>query len=244
MFRELKDLPVDPTGDLYLAFDACCRQLWMQNVRGEEIVAYYSYNQATFPRADTGQFYSLYQGKSLDEITLILSKVGEKFELHDHASFFLWHTSIRYLLSELRWCDAEHICNDLSMRLKGLDTSSVIIEQRQLNVDVAMTFYLLGLSQNHQGKFLGAMYSFKRCVELRSLLVLGDSWDPTLTSALEKLKDLAQRLGDVETQSAVDNRLQRIYSAMEGEDVSNQVQNQSKQSLQLLEKARKKGLNV
>jgi hypothetical protein len=46
MFRELMDLPVDSTGELYLAFDACCRELWMRKVGGEEIVAYYSYNQA------------------------------------------------------------------------------------------------------------------------------------------------------------------------------------------------------
>lgn len=244
MFRELTDLPVDSTGDLYLAFDACCRELWMQKVRGDEIVAYYSYNQASLPRAAPGRFYDLYQGKSLDQIKLVLSKVEERFELLDHASICLWHTSIRYLLQELRYDDAEHVCSDLSMRLEGLDMPPANFEQHQLNVDVALTFFLLGSSQHSQGKFLEAIGSFERCVDLRSLIVPENKWDPTLASALERLRDLAQRLGDVETESAVDNRLQSIYSVVEREDVVRQIQNRSKESLQLLEKARKKGLNV
>lgn len=72
MFEALQKLPIDSKGHLYLAFDAYCRHLWMSKVAQDGCKAHYSYNQASFPRADPGGFYDFYRGKSLNDITATL----------------------------------------------------------------------------------------------------------------------------------------------------------------------------
>jgi hypothetical protein len=76
VFQEISQLPMDEPEHLYVAFDACCRQLWMRKAEGDDkIKAYYGYNQASLPRAPFRGFYSLYDDKSGREIRDILQQV-------------------------------------------------------------------------------------------------------------------------------------------------------------------------
>ncbi|KAF2679429.1 hypothetical protein K458DRAFT_314259 [Lentithecium fluviatile CBS 122367] len=243
MFRELAKIPLDSTGDLYLAFDACCRELWTSEpgVKCDEIKAYYSYNQASLPRAAPGKFYDLYNGKSLAEIETILKDVDRRFDVFDHASICLWHTSIRYLLQEHRYEEAERISKALASRMIPVESSLEASQDRQLNVDIALTLFLLGSAQHSQDKLAEAVGNFQRCTIVRTLVVTDGSWDPTLASALEKLKSLARRLGDFSLEETSDYRLHAMYSAIEREDLAQQIRISDEVSSRewLLDKARR-----
>lgn len=220
MFQELLNLPVDTDGHLYLAYDACCRRLWKDRATGtDDIRAYYAYNQASFPRAMPGQFYNLYQGKTYSEIYCILQQVDSKFTVFDHARICLWHTAIRYLLQEQRYQEAEAFSAILGSSLMPNQDPVELYQQRQLNVDTSLTFFLLGSAQNSTGKPLEALNSFEKCVNIRSMVVPDNVWDPTLASALEKLGNIAGRISDFITAGNCKLRLSVMYSTMETEDL-------------------------
>ena len=108
---------MDSTGDLYVAFDAYCRHLWMSRADTDGIKAYYSYNQASFPRADTGSFYDLYTRKTLADTCLILEKVDKDFGVDNYARFTMWHTAIRCFLAEEKYSEAEQVSRRLCSEL-------------------------------------------------------------------------------------------------------------------------------
>ncbi|KAG4437232.1 hypothetical protein IFR05_007286 [Cadophora sp. M221] len=123
LFELLKELPQDqewdPKGHMVMAFDAYCRHLWFDRLGSNDLKAYYSFNQASFPRSEPGEFYEKFRGKSLGEIRIILQKVDAELEQYSVATFCLWHTSIHYLFQERRYSDSEALCRELSKRILG-----------------------------------------------------------------------------------------------------------------------------
>ncbi|KOC07190.1 hypothetical protein AFLA70_71g003842 [Aspergillus flavus AF70] len=81
MFESLMDLPLDSTGHLYLAFDTYCRYLWKSKTGPEDFKTYYSYNQASFPRAEPVGFFGFFQEKDWVKITYILGEADRELDL-------------------------------------------------------------------------------------------------------------------------------------------------------------------
>ncbi|ORX92966.1 hypothetical protein BCR34DRAFT_438228, partial [Clohesyomyces aquaticus] len=187
IFETLINLPLDLKGDLYVAFDTFCRQLWRLRAGNDRIKAYYSYNQAGSPRTSPGRFYELFHGESLPNIQEVLRQVDARFAHLDHARFCLWQTAIRYLLVERnQYQEAEIVCRSLLSSLGTVYHSVEYFQQRrQLNVDICLSLYLLGCAQELLGKLIEAMRTFQRCVDLRTLIAR-NIWDPPRWDALEK----------------------------------------------------------
>ncbi|KAE8362770.1 hypothetical protein BDV27DRAFT_131048, partial [Aspergillus caelatus] len=57
MFESLTTLPLDATGHLYLSFDVYCRHIWKSRTGLDNVKAWYSCNQASFPRVDPAGFF-------------------------------------------------------------------------------------------------------------------------------------------------------------------------------------------
>ena len=62
IFDCLPELPVDPSGNLYVAYDAYCRHIWKLNTGDDRLKAIWSSNQASFPRAEEGVVFKPFQG--------------------------------------------------------------------------------------------------------------------------------------------------------------------------------------
>ncbi|KAF2802077.1 uncharacterized protein BDZ99DRAFT_577063 [Mytilinidion resinicola] len=218
IFQILTTLKLDLAGDLYVAFDTYCRHLWMSRAGTNEIKAHYSYNQASFPRADTGRFYDLYARKTLDELDRVLEQVNEAFDEYNTARFVMWHTAIRYLLKEARHADAEKFSQTLCSRLCKPGIMKHCSQQPQMNVNVSLSFYLFGVTQFAQLKYQDSMENFQMCINTRRVLVQGYNWDPTLGAALEKLGLAAERMGHPELAKKSSQHLQGMYSALVEKD--------------------------
>jgi hypothetical protein len=218
MFEALHNLPLDSDGHLYLAFDAYCRHLWMSRVAQEEFKAHYSYNQASFPRADPGGFYDFYRGKSLNDITATLESADRDLGLYSHEMFCVWHTAIRYLWKEEKYRDMAGLCRRLCWRLELLGDGYDYSQQRQLNLDASLTFYLLGEAQAAQGNLRDAKRAFEGSIMLRSRLV-PSKFDTGKVAALRKLESVVTRLGDVSAANHFRGLLNTIYSAVETRDM-------------------------
>ncbi|KAL4889810.1 hypothetical protein BDV59DRAFT_210089 [Aspergillus ambiguus] len=191
MFESLVDLGLDSTGHLYLAFDAYCRHVWNERTGANDAKACYSYNQASFPRADRGAFYEFFHGRDLDDIQRILN-----------GAFMLWHTALRWLQGEQRHRDMEALARRLCL-------------QRQLNLDSALSFYLLGNALEGQGKLDIAKTTFANCFELRSQILCPGKWDATKDQSLRRIKAIATRLGNVSIADDCLTTDQAVYSGVE-----------------------------
>jgi hypothetical protein len=216
MFTHLKALmPLDPAGHLVVAFDTYCRHVWLSRVKTEteDFKAHYSYNQASFARADPGEFYELFHGKSRGEMQTMLGRVDVSLGHISHPTFCLWHTAIRYLHQCARNnADAQLLCEKLIRRIYSESLPNIpegwwnTTTLRQLNLDAALTFYLLGSIQEAQGLPMEAMDAYSKAVRMREILIHPDVWDPTLKSALEALASVSQGLGhEQNTPMRVDN---------------------------------------
>ncbi|KAL4814674.1 hypothetical protein BDW67DRAFT_176865 [Aspergillus spinulosporus] len=174
----MKELDLDKLRPLYLAFDVYCRFLWMSKTGSNYIKAYYSYNQARFPRADAGELYSLYKGRTLVEIQNILARVDVEFDKYSHENMTLWHTAMEYLWSEEKYVEMGFICRHLSNRILRLGEAFDYRQDPQLNHDVSTTLLLLGLAQEAQGCPYTARESFEKAARVRDLIIPRDRWDP------------------------------------------------------------------
>ena len=220
VFQEISQLSMDAAGDLYVAFDACCRQLWMKKAAGDDkIKAYYGYNQASLPRTTSGGFYSLYDRKSGREIRDILQQVDQKFEPFEHPRICLWHTAIRYLIQEKELDEAKAVCNHLMASMLHCQEPSAQSQQRQWNVDISLTYYLLGSINEYHNLPSEAVRCFRFCVIERSKVIAEESWDPTLCAALNKIQDLAPRTSDFDLLDYSTRLLGAIESALAKEDM-------------------------
>ncbi|KAH8423986.1 uncharacterized protein LDX57_001741 [Aspergillus melleus] len=162
MLECLGKLDLDQIRPLYLAFDAYCRSLWMERSSGSIIKAYVSYNQARFPRADEGEFYSLYKGMTFEGIGNTLARVDVELEPYSHENMLLWHTAIEYLWSRGRYTEMGYICARLSKRIHQLGTEFDYTQKQQLNHDASTTSLLLGLAHEALGCPCSARLEFER----------------------------------------------------------------------------------
>ncbi|KAJ0419735.1 hypothetical protein BJY00DRAFT_313657 [Aspergillus carlsbadensis] len=111
-------------GQLYFAFAAYCRYLWRTRIGNDDLRAYISYNQASFPRADAGVFYDFFDGKDLATIDAILASVDEQLGQLSHEAFLLWHTALRFLLAESRSAEMVSITEGFCVRLRDFTTAT------------------------------------------------------------------------------------------------------------------------
>ncbi|KAF5859984.1 hypothetical protein ETB97_002181, partial [Aspergillus alliaceus] len=195
MFESLMDLPLDLTGHLYLAFDTYCRHLWKSRTGPDDFKAYYSYNQASFPRADPVGFFDFFKEKDWGKITHILGEVDRELGEYSHETFTLWHTAIRSLLQEQRYTETESLVRHLCMRVYLLGSEFDYSEARQLNLDAMLSFYLLGNALEAQGYLYEAIVAYENSVEIRCRNAPNNGWDAGKAASLRRVKEIATRLG-------------------------------------------------
>lgn len=196
MFESLEDLPLDSNGHLYLAFDLFCRDLWKPRTGRDDVKACYSFNQASFPRADPGEFYNFFQRKELDEIKQILERVDSEPEEYSHETFMIWHTAIRFLGTKQRYGEMEYLVRRLCMRVYRLGSKFDYHQARQLNYDSMLSFYLLGDTLEKTGHLHSAKVALENSVELRNQIVPIETWDAGKANSLNKLEAITTRLED------------------------------------------------
>lgn len=188
--------PLESIHHLYLAFDSQCRQLWSSKVKDNEIVSYYSYNQASFPRADRGAFYSLFEGKTIPEICEIVSEGDRQFGSYSTEAICLWHTALQYLSSAERYDDMAYLSRNLCVRLEQFKDWWNHNLPEQLNRDAAMTFYLHGHAEDGRGNTISAIDALCQCITLRTQVIADGKFDPLKGIALRRLEAIASRVGD------------------------------------------------
>ncbi|KAL4736542.1 hypothetical protein BDV11DRAFT_211114 [Aspergillus similis] len=211
---DMERLDLDQLCPLYLAFDAYCRALWMSKAGNNYIKAYFSYNQARFPRADAGEFYSLYKGKAFMDILNILAQVDVEFEKYSHENMTLWHTAMEYLWSEEKYVEMGYICQHLSNRILRLGGLFDYNQDPQLNHDVSTTLLLLGLAQEAQGCPYTARLSFEQAACVRDIIIPRDKWDPAREGALSKLAEVGQQIGEMHTVNYSSMLIEKMYTAV------------------------------
>ncbi|KAL4799557.1 hypothetical protein BDV19DRAFT_355276 [Aspergillus venezuelensis] len=141
-FEYLACVPLETVSHLYRAFDQQGRALWHARMKDNEIEAYYSYNQASFPRADRGRFYSLFEEKGIGKIRDILRYVDTHFGMDNTETFCLWHTALQYLFITSQYREMAIIADELCVRLIPFKNGWDHSRPKQLNHDAAMSFYL------------------------------------------------------------------------------------------------------
>lgn len=117
-FEFIMRVPSESIRHLYLVFDVHCREIWKSMTKDNEIESYYSYNQASFPRADRGDFYSLFEKKTVQEICGILSTADSRFGVYSSETFCLWHTALQYLFITERYDDMSSASKTICVRLE------------------------------------------------------------------------------------------------------------------------------
>lgn len=212
MLECLEKLDLDQLSSLYLAFDAYCRFLWMERAGANLIKAYISYNQASFPRADVGDFFSLYKGMTFVGIQNILAQVDVELGIYSNETMKLWHTAMEYLWSEGRYVEMGYIGQHLSIRVHRLGRAFDYSQYLQLNHDVSSTFLLLGLAQDAQGYPFTARLSFEQAAQVRDHIIPGGKWDPAREAALSKLVEVDRRIGEMHTANYNSMLIDKMYS--------------------------------
>ncbi|KAL4912678.1 hypothetical protein BDW62DRAFT_206256 [Aspergillus aurantiobrunneus] len=214
MFESLPSLPLDSDGHLYLAFDAYCRYLWKTKTGPESAKACYSYNQASFPRADPGSFYDFFARKGLERTQLILKKVDKELEEYSHETFMLWHTAVRCLKIEQRYYEMELLVRQLCTRVWRLGNLYDYHHARQLNYDSMLTFFLLGDALQAQGQLSSAVMAFAISVEIRCRIVPINAWDGGKSASLRRLEDIATRVQDMSIAGDYIDMKEFMYSSL------------------------------
>ncbi|KAL3473104.1 hypothetical protein BJX99DRAFT_272445 [Aspergillus californicus] len=207
--------PLQSVHHLCLIFDAQCRQLWSSNVKGNEIESYYSYNQASFPRAVRGDFYSLFQGKTLHEFSDILSDGDNKFGLYSTEALCLWHTALQYFASTENHDDMAYLSDRLCVRLEKFKDRWDHNLPAQLNHDAAMGFYLHGHAEDARKNTMNAADAFFQCIKLRSQATDHGTFDPLTGIAVRRLQTIASRIGDGIGVGFYQGVLDTLYSELE-----------------------------
>lgn len=211
MLECLGRLDLDQIRPLYLAFDAYCRSLWMERAAGSDIAAYVSYNQARFPRADEGGFYTLYKGMTFVGIQNTLARVDVELEPFSHENMLLWHTALEYLWSRGKFTEMACICAHLSQRIHQLGTEFDYTQNQQLNHDASTTFLYLGLAHEAMGCPYTARVAFKHAAQLRDKVISGNAWDPARKAALDKWVELDRRIGETHNATISSSLIDKMY---------------------------------
>ncbi|GAM33876.1 hypothetical protein TCE0_013f01090 [Talaromyces pinophilus] len=218
MFEALPTLVLDLNGDLYLAYDFYCRYLWGLKTGHDQMKSFYSYNQASFPRADSGKFFDLFNGQKPQEIILDLQRIDEDLGRHSHETFSLWHMAAHWFRNNEMFADMDFLLQLLRDRVDELGDDYDYSQDRQLNFDCMMSFSLLGDALENRGFILNAMDAFHNAVKIRSRIVPSDNWDPGKAGALRRLRSIAIRIQDLWTESDCSQQLDRMYASQKKRD--------------------------
>lgn len=199
MIEYLEEIDWSQLLPLYLVFDSFCRSIWMKRAGNHYVKAYYSYNQARFPRADAGEFYSLYKGLSFMSIEDMLSRIDVDLGKYSHETVTLWHTAMEYLWTQGDYVQMGYFSQLLSNRFCQPGGGFNYSQDPQLNHDVSTTFLLLGLAQQAQGCPWTARCTFERAAQVRDLIIPRDEWDPAREGALNKLSEVDRSIAVMHT---------------------------------------------
>ncbi|CAI7593061.1 unnamed protein product [Penicillium manginii] len=196
MFEALEDahLPLDSTGHLYLAYDSYCRYLWFSKNDQTQLKDHFSYNQASFPRADAGEFYEIFRGKPLELVKLDLARVDGDLGEENHEVFSIWHTAIRSFGYEQRHEEMFNLAQTLSIRVDRLGYEFEYHQWRQLNLDSSLSYFLLGDAYEKRGDFQNARAAFYEACRLRDIIIPVDNYDSARIAALRGLESTTQKL--------------------------------------------------
>ncbi|PYI35965.1 hypothetical protein BP00DRAFT_333603 [Aspergillus indologenus CBS 114.80] len=198
MLASLEDLNVDAAGHLYIAFDAYRRSLWpssvkFQQTRIEHIKSIFSYNQASFPRAEDNGSYDLFRDMTPDSVFKIRKDSDDEEQLGEfsHESICLWHTAIRWLKLKGDFAQMVKLGEYLSLRWHTFGPRFESNRDEQLNTDASLTFYLLGVGYKACRDFGRAMEALQNAVVIRRKGVCDERWDATNVATLRKLDSVA-----------------------------------------------------
>ncbi|KAL4911905.1 hypothetical protein BDW62DRAFT_216861 [Aspergillus aurantiobrunneus] len=197
MFEFLETLPNDQDGKVYLsqlyfAFDAYCRYIFMSRIGVNDFKAYYSYDQASFPRAGEGGFYDFFERKDFSAIKTVLASVDEQLGLISHETFNIWHTTLCYLLRRGKYEDMVSFAESFCLRLHQFTYQWNDTLPRQLNLDSALSYYLLGQAHERRNDPINAIVAFETAILIRNHVVVEGIRDPARSAALERLHVLQQ----------------------------------------------------
>ncbi|KAL4795266.1 hypothetical protein BDV19DRAFT_378959 [Aspergillus venezuelensis] len=209
----LRQLKRDQIKPLYIALDALCRSLWMANAATQSVTAYISYSQTRFPRADAGEFYSIYRGRTRTAIEDVLTWADSAFEQYSHGKMLLWPTAMEYLMSEGRYEDTICFGQILDHRTARLGSQFDWNSDHRLNQNVSTTHLLLGLAYEAKGCLVSARSEFQKAARLRDEVIPGDKWDSTRKSAVDKLVETESRIGEVHTATYNRVLIEKMYSS-------------------------------
>ncbi|KAL3468132.1 hypothetical protein BJX64DRAFT_283015 [Aspergillus heterothallicus] len=225
-FEFIMRAPLDSIHHLYLIFDRQCRQLWSSKVKGNEIESYYSYNQASFPRADRGRFYSLFEGRAIGDIYNMLDSGDRQFGPYSTEAICLWHTALQFFASNEQYEEMSSISMRLCVRLERFKERWDFSRPPQLNHDAAMSFYLHGHAEEGRGNTMDAIDAFYHCIRLRSQVVNREEYDPLTGIALRKLETISSRLGDGVGVAFYQGLLEVMYSKLEAKYMQDMADSQ------------------
>ena len=232
LLESLSQLPQskgwDPEGQFLVAFDTYCRHLWTTELKkdGEEIKVLYSYNQASFPRAERGNFYERFRGQGTEEIITVLRTMDLTLGKFRTETFCIWHTAIRSLLEERRYADAEETSSEFVRRILEPEEATPLYIG-QLNYDVAVSFYLEGTAHNERARQLHrlqyvqeglekqeqALGSFETSHHMRRISISDGTWDPLLKYILRELIATSESLNYWELSQSWGLELERMGRA-------------------------------
>ncbi|KAJ5220500.1 hypothetical protein N7468_009704 [Penicillium chermesinum] len=218
VFESLPGLPKDPAGHLFLAYDAYCRAIWKHNTGDGGIKALWSFNQASFPRAEEGGFYEILKGMQPEDIEIQLRLVEEDWGPCSTETFSLWHMVAQWFYRNGEFRYMESFLQQLCARVHGLENEFNYAEDHQLNFNCMMSFSLLGVAQESQGDLISAMVALHRSIAIRSQIIPNGMWDPGKLAALRKLRSIVQRLGDAAQASYCTEQIDSMYASQERED--------------------------
>lgn len=108
-----------------------------------------------------------------------------------------------------------YFANILCRRINKLAIDFDCAQDKQLNLDASLTFYLLGQAYEALDHLGSALVSFEKSVHLREQVPAVDTVDTAKVAALRKSMSLASRLGDENRVMRGRESMERIYSAVE-----------------------------
>lgn len=220
IFECLAELPEDPSGHLYIAYDAYCRHIWKLNTGDDRLKALWSFNQASFPRAEAkeGGFFKPFQGLQPWDIEMQLREVEGDLGLFSTETFSLWHMVAHWFHRKEKFEHMEYFLQILCARVNDMGAEFDYTGRHQLNFDCMMSFSLLGVSLESQGELMSAMIALNRAIAIRSQIIPNEMWDPGKLAALRRLRPIARRLEYRELADNCTMRIDCMYASQETED--------------------------
>jgi hypothetical protein len=198
LFQALKLIQVDSVHHIIAAFDAYLRDLWAKRLDDELLLVLVMSN------SDVNY---IWRGKERRDIEEILSRFNERWGPVHSTTLRAWQGAC-FSLFEDRIEEAEVLSQKF---VQHLESQSV-----DHSYDKALGYYLLGLSQRSQSKFILARKSLNRAMEFwGELNNIGDGFDYYKLTIMQELEYIAKKLGEFREADELQARIERMYRAVE-----------------------------